>query len=175
MTIILHIKHMVSSRCITAVKTELSQLKINNPHVALGSVKIDGNLSSMQSDLLQERLLAVGMELIQDQKTILSNQINLLIDEMLNCPNCQSDVHISAHLKNKLKIDYIQIAKIFAERNSLSLKQYIIAERINKVKQLLNEQHRNLSEIAQQLHYSSTAHLCNEFKRVTGTTPRYFK
>lgn len=172
---ILHIKHMVSSRCITAVKTELSQLKIDSTIVRLGTVEIDGNLSDHQSDLLQERLHAVGMELVQDQKTILSNHVKLLIDEILSSTHELSDVQISAYLKNNLKIDYLQMVRTFAERNNISLKQYIITERVNKVKQLVHEHEGTLSEIAEQLHYSSTAHLCNEFKRVTGNTPKSYK
>ncbi len=172
---ILHIKHMVSSRCITAVKTELSYMKINSPKVELGSVEIDGNLTSQESDLLQERLHAVGMELIQDQKTILSNRIKLFIDELLNSQDENSDLHISVYLKNKLKMDYIQIVRIFADRNSLTLKQYIIGERVNKVKQLIRDHTGSLTEIAEQMQYSSSAHLCNELKRVTGNTPKSYK
>jgi AraC-like DNA-binding protein len=72
-------------------------------------------------------------------------------------------------------MDYIQIVRIFAEQNSLTLKQYIIGERVNKVKQLIHDHTGSLTEIAEQMHYSSSAHLCNELKRVTGNTPKSYK
>jgi AraC-like DNA-binding protein len=172
---VLHIKNMLSSRCISAVQQELRELHIDCPHAELGHVEIDGNLSDKQSDLLRERLHAVGLELIQDKKTQISNQIKYLIDELMSSNEDNSDVQVSAYLKNQLNMDYIHLAKAFADRNPLTLKQYIIAERVNKVKELIREQHWKLAEISNLLHYSSTAHLCNEFKKVTGFTPKLFK
>jgi len=172
---VLKIKNMLSSRCITAVKHELNQMEIDCPHAELGLVVIDGNLSNKQSYILSSRLRAVGLELIQDKKTRISNQIKLLIDELMCSNDDNSDLSISAYLKNRLKLDFILISKAFAERNTQTLKQYIISERVNKVKELIQEQDWKLSEISNHLHYSSTAHLCNEFKRMTGLTPKIYK
>lgn len=172
---VLHIKNMLSSRCISAVKRELQFLHIECPFAELGTVVIDGNLSGKQSDILRSRLHAVGLELVQDKKTQISNQIKLIIDELMCSQEDNSDVQVSAILKNELNMDYIHLAKAFAERNTITLKQYIISERVNKVKELIQEQHWKLSEISNLLHYSSTAHLCNEFKKVTGFTPKFFK
>lgn len=172
---ILHIKNMLSSRCITAVKQELSQMNVDCPHAELGLLIIEGTLSNKQSNILSSRLHAVGLELIEDKKTLISNQIKMLIDELMCNEEDNSDMQVSAYLKNQLHMDYIHLAKAFAERNTQSLKQYIISERVNKVKELIREQHWKLSEISNLLHYSSTAHLCNEFKKVTGFTPKIFR
>lgn len=172
---ILHIKNMHSSRCITAVKRELDVMDIACPQASLGVMVIDGVLSNQQSEILTARLRAVGLELVQDKKTMISNQIKMLIDELLSSHEYNSDIQLSAYLKNSMHMDYIHLAKAFAERNTQTLKQYIIAERVNKVKELIRERHWKLDEISNLLHYSSTAHLCNEFKKVTGFTPKIFK
>jgi YesN/AraC family two-component response regulator len=172
---ILYIKNMLSKRCIIVVKRELERLNLESQCDELGIVKIDGKLSNCKWEMLKTRLRIFGLELVQDKKTLMSNQIKSLIQEVLNNESDLSEIHISSYLSKKMNMDYPTLSKIFSERNPFTLKQYVIRERVKKVKELIQKQQCNLAEISNKLHYSSTAHLCNEFKKVTGFTPKFFK
>lgn len=166
---------MLSKRCIMVVKQELGRLNLVSYCDELGIVNVDGKLSPSKWKLLKDRLQLFGLELIQDKKTLISNKIKLLIHDILCSESDLSEMHISSYLIQQMNMDYITMSKIFSERNSLTLKQYVIRERVKKVKDLIQNHHCNLSDISNKLHYSSSAHLCNEFKKITGLTPKYFK
>lgn len=171
----LHIKNMLSSRCKTMVKQELLRLNVESQCSELGTVNIAGNLSESKWEVLKARLKLAGLELMGDKKSILSNRIKNLVHEALNSKEDYSETNVTDYLRMQMNMDYPTLAKAFGERNKLTLKQFIINERVKKVKELIQNQHHNLADISSKLHYSSTAHLCHEFKKVTGLTPKYFK
>jgi len=172
---VLHIKNMLSSRCKTVVQQELKALGFDSQCEELGTVHISSHLSTTKWIKLQQKLREVGLELMDDKKTSISNQIKGYIKEILGTQEDYSESSVSSYLRKKMDMDYPSLAKVFSARNKLSLKQYIISERIKKVKELILNHQDNLSDISSKLHYSSTAHLCNEFKRVTGFTPKIFR
>jgi AraC-like DNA-binding protein len=172
---LLHIKNMLSSRCKTVVQQELKAMGFDSHCEELGTVHISSHMSNKKWIKLQQKLQIAGLELIDDKKTSLSNRIKAYIKEILETQEDYSESSVTSYLRKKMDMDYPGLAKAFSARNKLSLKQYIISERIKKVKELILNHSDNLSDISSKLHYSSTAHLCNEFKRVTGFTPKIFR
>jgi YesN/AraC family two-component response regulator len=172
---VLHIKNMLSSRCKAIALQELQTIGFDSRCEELGRITVAGSLNSQELKRLQLRLRLSGLELMDDKKTLISNEMKVIIKEILSANEDFSESTISSYLLNKLNRDYPYLAKIFSERNKLTLKQYIISERVKKVKELILNHTDKLSDISNKLHYSSTAHLCNEFKRVTGFTPKIFR
>lgn len=172
---ILHIKNMLSSRCKTIVQSELQALGFKSHCDELGTISVTGTLNILQCKTLKARLLLAGLELMPDRKTSTSNQIKEFIRESFGANEDYSETTVSNFLRLKMNMNYPNLAKAFAERNKLTLKQYIIFERVKRVKEMILNHEDNLSDISSKLHYSSTAHLCNEFKRVTGFTPKLFR
>lgn len=172
---ILHIKNMLSSRCKTIVQKELQSLGFDSHCEELGTVFVSNALNPQKWKLLKLRLGLAGLELMDDKKTSVSNQIKAFIKEILGTEQEYSESSISNNLGEKMHMEYPNLAKAFSERNKQTLKQYIITERVKMVKEMILGHKDNLSEISSKLHYSSTAHLCNEFKRVTGFTPKIFR
>lgn len=172
---VLHIKNMLSSRCKTIVLQELQSLGFNGHCSELGTVSMAGNLSPKSWKRLKSQLQLAGLELMDDKKSTVSNRIKGFVGDSLGISGDFSEINVSAFLRSKMDMSYPNLAKAFAERNKLTLKQYIISERVKKVKELILNQEDNLSDISSKLHYSSTAHLCHEFKKVTGFTPKLFR
>lgn len=172
---IIHIKNMLSSRCKFVVKQELRLLGFESHCLELGTVHVTGTLNKVKWNELKRSLHATGLELMNDKKTSFCELIKFWIAEILGSVEEESDLNISDNLTSHLNMDYPKISKAFAECNQMTLKQYIIGERVKKVKELISLHQPNLAAISSKLHYSSTAHLCNEFKRVTGYTPKIFR
>jgi YesN/AraC family two-component response regulator len=166
---------MLSSRCKTIVSQELKALGFDSHCEELGTVNVSANLNSEKWKILQLRLQLAGLDLVVDKKTTISNQIKDHIKEILSSHEDYSESTVTSFLRKKMDMDYPTLSKAFSKRNKQTLKQYIINERIKKVKEMILNQKDKLSDISSKLHYSSTAHLCNEFKRVTGFTPKIFR
>jgi len=171
----LYIKNMVCDRCKMVVKSELEKLGISPLHVDLGEVTLDTPLSNKQKSELKSNLYPLGFELIDDKKSRLIEQIKTLIIELVHYDNNQLKINLSDYLSDKLHHDYNYISNLFSEIEGTTIEKYFIAQKIEKVKELLVYDELTLSEIAFQLSYSSTAHLSSQFKKVTGLTPSHFK
>lgn len=174
-TEILYIKNMVCDRCKIVVKSELEKLGITPLRIDLGEVTLNTLLSDEQKSLLKDKLDSLGFELINDKKSRLIEQIKTLIIELVHYNNNELKVNLSDYLSDKLNHDYNYISNLFSEIEGTTIEKYFIAQKIEKVKELLVYDELTLNEIAFQLNYSSTAHLSNQFKKVTGLTPSYFK
>ena len=172
---ILYIKHMVSLRCKMMVKAELFYLGLQYLVVDLGTVEIKENITAAQRILLKENLLHSGLELLDDKKSILVERIKNVIIEMIHHSDEFPKANYSDFISKKLNHDYTYLANVFSAVNGVSIQQFIIAHKIEKVKELLLYKELNLTEIAHQLHYSSVAHLSNQFKKVTGFSPSFYK
>jgi AraC-like DNA-binding protein len=166
---------MVSLRCKMMVKAELKKLGLRYVVVDLGSAEIMEDLSQEQHDLLKENLHKSGLELLDDKKSILIEKIKNLIIEMIHYTDELPQVNYSDYISEKLNYDYTYLSNIFTEVKGITIQQYIIIHKIEKVKELLLYDELNLTEIAYKLHYSSVAHLSNQFKKITGLSPSYFK
>jgi AraC-like DNA-binding protein len=157
------------------VKEELKNLGIEYTAVELGTVHIPAELTPLQTSQLTENLLRSGLELLSDKRTILIEKIKIVVVEMVHYSDELPVVNYSAYISDKLGYDYTYLANIFSEVNGITLQQYIINHKIERVKELLLYDELSLTEISYKLHYSSVAHLSNQFKKVTGLSPSFYK
>ena len=166
---------MVSLRCKMVVKQELKKLGLNYVVVDLGMVEILEEITQEQRKRLRENLLHSGLELLDNKKSILIEKIKQVIVEMIHYSEEMPALNYSDHIAQKLNYDYTYLANIFSEVKGITIQQFIILHKIERVKELLLYNELTLTEIAFQMHYSSVAHLSNQFKKVTGLSPSYFK
>lgn len=166
---------MVSLRCKMLVKSELEKLGLTCSSVELGYVDIKEEITQDQLEAFSKNLKKSGLELLDDKKNILVEKIKAVIIEMIHYSDEVPKVNDSAFISEKLNYDYTYLSNTFSEVKGITIQQYIIQHKIEKVKELLIYDELSLTEIAYKLHYSSVAHLSNQFKKVTGLTPTYFK
>ena len=166
---------MVSLRCKMMVKEELAKLGIKAVSIELGLVEILEEITKEQHEQLKENLAKSGLELLDDKRAILIEKIKIVITEMIHYTDEIPKVNYSVFLSDKLNLDYTYLSNIFSEVKGITIQQFIIVNKIERVKELLLYNEMNLTEIAYKLHYSSVAHLSNQFKKVTGLSPSYYK
>jgi len=171
----LYIKYMVSLRCIMMVKDELKKLGLKYIAVELGVVDIMEDITQQQHDELKINLLRSGLELLDDKRAILIEKIKAVIVEMIHYADELPKVNYSDYIAEKLNYDYTYLANIFSEVKGITIQQFIIIHKIEKVKELLLYDELNLTEISYKMNYSSVAHLSNQFKKVTGLSPSFYK
>lgn len=171
----LYIKNMVCIRCKLVVKEELTKLGLHYNSVELGEVEIRENLTAEQVSRFRTALFKSGLELMDDKKSVLIEKIKKVIIESVHYSEDPLTINFSEFLSQKLQYDYTYLANLFSEVQGTTIEQYLIAHKIERVKELLVYNELNLTEIAYQMHYSSVAHLSAQFKKVTGLTPTHFK
>jgi AraC-like DNA-binding protein len=157
------------------VKSELEKLGLHYVIVDLGEVEIKENISPIQREQLKNNLMQSGLELMDDKKAILIEKIKGIIIEMIHYEDKVPKISFSDFLTGKLKYDYTHLANLFSEVTGITIEHYVIAHKIERVKEMLLYDEFNLTEIAYKLNYSSVAHLSNQFKKITGLTPSFFK
>ena len=157
------------------VKDELVKLGLHYVIVDLGMVEILEDLSQQQHDQLKKTLLVSGLELLDDKKSILIEKIKNLIIEMIHYSDELPEINYSDYISEKLHYDYTYLSNLFSEVKGITIQQFIIIHKIEKVKELLLYNELNLTEISYKLHYSSVSHLSNQFKKITGLSPSYYK
>ena len=171
----LYIKNMVCIRCKMVVKQELKKLGLQAVAVDLGEVEILENISPTQQSELKTALHKFGLELMDNKKSILIEKIKQVIIELIHYTDEPLKINFSNHLSEKLNYDYTYLANLFSAVEGTTIEHFIIVHKIEKVKELLVYDELSLTEISYKLHYSSVAHLSNQFKKITGLTPSYFK
>jgi len=159
------------------VKEELKKLGLQSEHVIvdLGVVEILKDITEQQRQQLQKKLLISGLELLDDSKSLLIEKILNVVMEMIHYSHELPVTNYSDYISKKLNYDYTYLANSFSEMKGITLQQFIIIQKIERVKELLLYDEMNLTKIAEKMHYSSVAHLSNQFKKVTGLTPSFFK
>lgn len=157
------------------VKEELKKIGLNAVSIDLGRIEIMEDISTGQHQLLKANLQNAGLELLDDHKSILVDKICNVITEMIHHSYELPRENYSEYISKKLDYDYTYLSNLFAEVKGTTIQQYIIAHKIEKVKELILYDEFNLTEISYKLHYSSVAHLSNQFKKVTGLSPSYYK
>ncbi|MES2811077.1 MAG: helix-turn-helix domain-containing protein [Bacteroidota bacterium] len=171
----LYIKYMVSLRCKMVVRAELEKMGVHYVNLELGYVETMENLTDQQLQRLKMALLEAGLELMDDKKAVLIEKIKNIIIEMVHYSDEMPKINHSDYISEKLGQDYTHIAKIFSEVKGITVEHYIIAHKIERVKELLLYDELSLTQISYMLNYSSVAHLSQQFKKVTGLTPSFFK
>src|SRR6185369_6011272 len=171
-----HIKHMTNLQCKSIVKEELKKLNLRYALIGrLSLVELYGNVTAKQLDLLKRNLHRSGLELQNSRKNILTERIKDLIDEMINYSEEPPKINFSDYISEKLNYDYTYLSNIFSSVKGITIQHFIIKHKIEKVKELLRNDDLNLTEISYKLHYSSVAHLSNQFKKITGFSPSFYK
>jgi AraC-like DNA-binding protein len=171
----LHIKFMVSLRCKLMVENELKLLGLHAVVVELGVAEIVEDISAETRSKLRSNLLKTGLELLDDKRSILIESIKNVIIEMIHHSDELPTNNYSEYISGKLNYDYTYLSNIFSAVRGVTIQQYIIINKIERVKELLLYDQMSLTEIAHKLHYSSVAHLSNQFKKITGLTPSFFR
>jgi len=157
------------------VKSELAKLGLNYSMVDLGEANTIEDVTDAQRNELRISLMKSGLELMDDKKSILIEKIKNVIVELVHYTEENLKVNFSEFLSEKLDYDYTYLSNLFSEVQGTTIEKYIIYHRIERVKELIVYDELNLSEIAFKMHYSSVAHLSNQFKKITGLTPSHFK
>lgn len=166
---------MVSLRCKLIVKEELKKLKIPYIILDLGRVELMHDISLSKRDELKKSLLNFGLELLDDKKSIIIEKIKNVITEMIHYSDELPKMNYSDYISQKLNYDYTYLSNVFSEVKGITIQQFIIIHKIERVKELLLYDELNLTEISYKLHYSSVSHLSKQFKKVTGLSPSYYK
>ena len=166
---------MVSERCKIVVKEELRKLGLHYIMVDMGVVDIMENLTMEQREQIKIALFRSGLELMDDKKAVLIEKIKNSIIDMIHYKDDMLKINFSDYLSEKLKHDYTYLANLFSEVQGTTIEKFIISHKIERVKELIIYDELSLSEIAWKMHYSSVAHLSNQFKKITGLTPSHFR
>lgn len=166
---------MVSIRCKMIVKAELDKLGLTFKVVDLGEVEIEEHITPEQNEQLKAALLRSGLVLMDDKKAVLIEKIKTLIIEMVHYEDELPKTKNSEYISSKLNHNYTYLANLFSEATGTTIEHFIIIHKIERAKELIIYNELNLTEIAWKLNYSSVAHLSNQFKKVTGLTPSFFK
>lgn len=171
----LFIKNMVCPRCVKVVRDEFTGLGLDIRSITLGEVVVSGNIPSAVMDRVQNVLEENGFELLEDKRARLIEQIKLEIIQMVNEDHTEGRESLTARLKKTVNQDYVYISTLFSSVENITIEQFYILQKIEKVKELLKYNELSLSEIAWRLGYSSVQHLSSQFRKVTGLTPTQFK
>ncbi len=173
----LYIKYMVSNRCKSLVQEELVKLGLQSEYIVvdLGVVNILKEITEEQREKLKDNLSKAGLDLLDDKRSQLIEKIKKLITTMIHSSEEQPKVNYSVYISEKLGYNYTYLANIFSEVKGITIQQFIIIHKIERAKEMLFYDDMSLTEIAHKLHYSSVAHLSNQFKKITGLSPSFYK
>ena len=166
---------MVCPRCIAAVRSLLEEENLPVKTVELGKAVVNADVSSNQKDNIKNKLIQQGFELLDDRKTIICGQIKNAVIEFVHYQEDNMNINLSDFIVSKLHQDYSSLSKLFSEEEHTTIEKYFIAQKIEKIKELLSYGELTLNEIAFKLNYSSSAYLSSQFKSVTGMTPSQYK
>ncbi len=169
------IKNMVCDRCIMVVQNELEKLGLDAKNIKLGEVILSKEITSLEKENLSKTLKPLGFEVIDDKKGRIIEKIKNIIIDLVHHQDSDVKTNLSDVLSDKLHHDYNYLSNLFSEVEGTTIEKYFIAQKVEKVKELLVYDELSLSEIANRLNYSSVAYLSNQFKKVTRLTPSHFK
>ncbi len=171
----IYIKNMVCIRCQLIVKAELEKLGIRYTDVKIGEAEIIENISQAKQIQLDISLRKSGLQLMDNKKSILVEKIKSAIIELVHYSEEQIRVNLSDYLSEKLNYDYTYLANLFSEVKGINIEKFYLNHKIERVKELIVYDELNFTEIAYKMHYSSVAHMSNQFKKITGLSPSHFK
>ncbi len=173
----IHIKNMVCDRCIMVVDQIFKEAGVDTANITLGEVTLASvGITEQQQEAIDTSLIKSGFERIDDKKSRLLEQMKASVIEVIHHHEAfENNINWSVYLSEKLHYDYNYLSSLFSSITGITLEQYIIRQKVEKVKELLFYDELSVKEIAYKLGYSSVAHLSSQFKKVTGLTPTAFK
>lgn len=166
---------MVCQRCISAVRQVFAREGVAVTGVELGTVELEKPLKAAQRSSLNVSLGAIGFEILDDQKQRTIEQIKSHLIRKVQSGELEEHFSVAAFLRDKMHRDHSHLSRLFSEVAGITIEQFFIQQKIEKVKELLVYAELTLSEIAWKLGYSSVAHLSAQFKKITGLTPTQFR
>lgn len=166
---------MLSNRCKMVVKEELKKLGLHYIFVDLGEVEILENISNAIREELKLALQQTGLELMDDKRAMLIEKIKNVIINIVHNTEENIKINFSNYLSEKLNHDYTYLSNLFSEVQGTTIEQYLICNKVERIKELIIYGELNITEIAYKMNYSSVAHLSNQFKKISGLTPSQFK
>lgn len=166
---------MVCDRCILVVQTVFEDLQIEVSSIELGEIETVKDINQQELNTLNDHLMNLGFSVLKDATKKQIEQIKKFIILKINELDISEDFVLSKFISDKLAKDYSLISKHFSMNENLTLEQYFILQKIEKVKELLLYNEFSLTEISQKLGYKSVQHLSAQFKNTTGFTPTSFK
>jgi YesN/AraC family two-component response regulator len=171
----IYIKNMVCIRCKMVVQDQLKKIAVRNAVVKLGEVEVINTLTDIQAEDFRVGLLKFGLVVLDDKKSMLVDKIKKVIIELIHYKEEPLQINFSDYLSQTLNHEYTYMANLFSEIEGVNVEHYLITHKIERVKELLVYDRLSLTEISYKLNYSSVAHLCNQFKKITGLTPSHFR
>ena len=171
----LQIKHMVSNRCKIAVKMELKKIGLHPLSISLGEVEILESISTEQKNELKKALQDAGLELMDSKRAVMVERIKNIVIEMIHHSEETVKKNFSEYLSEKTNRNYTYLANLFSETEGMTIEQFIISHKIERIKELIIYDELNISEIAWEMNYCSVAHLSYQFKKSTGLSPSRYK
>ncbi len=176
-TQIIYVKNMVCNRCIKVVREEFEKLGLVIKNIQLGEVELLKDETKLDMQKIDNILKSNGFELLDNKNSKIIEKVKILIIDMIRKVDSGKDIEInfSEYLANEAGLNYNYLSTLFSSLEGITIEKYIIHQKIEKVKELIVYGELTLSEIAFRLGYSSVQHLSNQFKKITGLTPSYFK
>lgn len=172
----LHIRNMVCPRCIKVVTEELEKLQLPVQEITLGEATLTTEPSQQELVMIKQKLAAEGFELLEDPKAELVEKVKIAVINLLRSGKVEElHVNLSDYLSELLNRDYNTLSALFSAAEGVTIARYMVLQKIEMAKELLDYNELSLSQIADKLGYSSVAHLSNQFKQVTGLTPSAYK
>lgn len=150
-------------------------MNLSYVNLELGEVHLVKPITKEERVQLKDTLHTYGLELMEDEKAILVEKIVVIIVKMIHESEEIPKVNFSVLLTNELYQDYHSLSMLFSQTKGITIEQFIILHKVERIKELIMYDELSLTEISYQLHYSSVQHLSNQFKKVTGLTPTFFK
>ncbi len=166
---------MVCNRCILVVQNELDKLGIAANNIKLGEITLEKDLTTAEREALENVLDPLGFQVIDDKKSRMIEKIKKVIIDLVHHQDNDAKTNLSDVLSDALHHDYNYLSNLFSDIEGTTIEKYFIAQKVEKIKELLVYDELSLSEIADRMNYSSVAYLSNQFKKVTGLTPSHFK
>ena len=171
----IYVKNMACESCKVFVKDVLEELDISTVKVELGEIETKENVSDEEKLLLNKKIKEVGLELLEKKQGVLIEKIRQVMIDYVYKSDERPNIKFSVMLSEELGQNYTYLANFFSEVEATTIEQFIIALKIERIKELIIFGEDSFSEIAYKLHYSSVSHLSTQFKKVTGLSPKHFK
>lgn len=171
----IYVKNMACESCKIVVKEALEELDVSPIKVELGEIEIKEELSNEEKKELNKKIKKAGLELLEKKQGVIIEKMRKVMVDYVYKSDEKPNIKFSALLSDELNHSYTYLANFFSEIEATTIEQYIIALKIERIKELIIFGEDTFSEIAHKLHYSSVSHLSSQFKKVTGLTPSHFK
>lgn len=171
----IYVKNMACKSCKVVVKNALDELNLTAIKIELGEIETHEDVTDNQKKKLNSIIKKAGLELLEKKQGLLIEKIRKVVVDYVYNSDVKPQKKFSVLLSEQLGYSYAYLTNFFSEVEAATIEQYVILLKVERIKELIILEEFSISQIANKLHYSSTAHLSNQFKKATGLTPSHFK